>query len=100
MKIDELIDRLDAIAEIMKDLDNAVTSDLMEAIDEAKRIVIKKNNEKEIQREITLEQLRKNHDKANDDLVKVNAAFDNFFDNFILQLMRESKRNKDDKFGK
>ena len=97
MKTNELIERLETVADIVKDLNNAATPDLLEAMDEAKEIIKTRHDKKQIMREVQMEKTRQ---AFNDDAVRVNAAFDNIFDQFIRQLITESNKKKDDKFGR
>ena len=87
MEIDELVERLDAIKVILEEIDNAATPELVEAIVMVKNIITEK-------------QLKLDQERLNDKMVKFNATFDNVFDQFIMQLMREVNKKDDKKFGK
>jgi len=87
MEIDELVERLDAIKAILEEIDNAATPELVEAIVMVKNIITEK-------------QLKLDQERLNDKMVKFNATFDNVFDQFIMQLMREVNKKDDKKFGK
>jgi len=87
MEIDELVERLDAIKAILEEIDNAATPELVEAIVMVKNIITEK-------------QLKLDQERLNDKMVKFNATFDNVFDQFIMQLMREVNKKEDKKFGK
>ena len=101
MKIDEIIERLDTIIDILNEMDNAATPNLVEAVEEAKTATKKRHDTRDqIAGELTLENMRRNQQKTNDELAKLSAAADNFFDQFIIQLMRENNKKKDDKFGR
>ena len=87
MEIDELVERLDTIKDILNEIDNAATPELVEAIVMVKNIITEK-------------QLKIDQTNLNDQLVKINTAFDSVFDQFITQIMKERNRKKDDKFGR
>ena len=87
MEIDELVERLDAIKVILEEIDNAATPELVEAVVMVKNIITEK-------------QLKLDQERLNDKMVKFNATFDNVFDQFLMQLLREVNKKDDKKFGK
>ena len=99
--MDEVIERLDTIIIILDEMDNAATPDLIEAIQLAKQIItkerIKKGNK---QNRLKEQQLEKQKQKFNDDLVKFSAAFDDVFDQFLTQLFKTQNRRDDKRFKK
>ena len=76
MKVDELLERLETIKDILTEMDNAATPDLIEAIEAVKDIIAGKVKD-------TKKQL-------SEDLVKFNTAFDDVFNQFLLQLFKDT----------
>ena len=99
--MDELMERLNAVIVILEEMDNAATPDLVEAVALAKDIITKDRRTRDKEKTQAKErQLEKERQKLNDELVKFSSAFDDVFEEFILQLFRKNNRNDDKRFKK
>ena len=99
--MDELMERLNAVIVILEEMDNAATPDLVEAVALAKDIITKDRRTRDKEKTQSKEgQLDKERKKLNDELVKFSSAFDDVFEEFILQLFRKNNRNDDKRFKK
>ena len=99
--MDELMERLNAVIVILEEMDNAATPDLVEAVALAKDIITKDRRTRDKEKTQAKErQLEKERQKLNDELVKFSAAFDDVFEEFLLQLFRNNNRKDDKRFKK
>ena len=99
--MDELMERLNAVIVILEEMDNAATPDLVEAVALAKDIITKDRRTRDKEKTQAKErQLEKERQKLNDELVKFSAAFDDVFEEFLLQLFRKNNRKDDKRFKK
>ena len=99
--MDELMERLNAVIAILEEMDNAATPDLVEAVALAKDIITKDRRTRDKEKTQAKErQLDKERQKLNDELVKFSAAFDDVFEEFLLQLFRKNNRKDDKRFKK
>ena len=99
--MDELMERLNAVIVILEEMDNAATPDLVEAVALAKDIITKDRRTRDKEKTQAKErQLDKERQKLNDELVKFSAAFDDVFEEFLLQLFRNNNRKDDKRFKK
>lgn len=99
--MDELMERLNAVIVILEEMDNAATPDLVEAVALAKDIITKDRRTRDKEKTQAKErQLDKERQKLNDELVKFSAAFDDVFEEFLLQLFRKNNRKDDKRFKK
>ena len=99
--MDELMERLNAVIAILEEMDNAATPDLVEAVALAKDIITKDRRTRDKEKTQAKErQLDKERQKLNDELVKFSAAFDDVFEEFLLQLFRNNNRKDDKRFKK
>ena len=95
--MDELTDRLRAVITILEEMDNAATPDLVEAMNVAIDIITEKRQKNQSkQARIKEQQLERDRKKLNEELVKFSSAFDDVFEQFLLQLFKHTN-NKDDK---
>jgi len=99
--MDELMERLNAVIVILEEMDNAATPDLVEAVALAKDIITKDRRTRDKEKTQAKErQLDKERQKLNDELVKFSAAFDDVFEEFLLQLFRNNNRKDDKRYKK